>query len=94
MNKAVDIELPEQLTIANLPPLQERFEALVDDRHCDRFVIHAEGVQRADTAGVQLLYAFVVAARERQIALEWDQPSNKLRTAVSILGMGDALGMQ
>ncbi|HMW47866.1 MAG TPA: STAS domain-containing protein [Cellvibrionaceae bacterium] len=55
--------------------------------------MHAGGVTRADTAGIQLLYALVLAARERQIALTWQNPSEKLRTAAQILGMTSHLGI-
>lgn len=92
MANSVEVDLPENLTIANIHPVHEKFEALVDDKANDHITIHAAGVSRADTAGIQLLHSFVVAAKERQISLEWDNPSEKLCSAADILGMKEFLG--
>ena len=92
MANAAEINLPENLTITNIHPVHELLEAMVDDQTHDQIVIHAAAVQRADTAGIQLLYAFAKAAKERQITLDWDQPSAKLISAAEILGMKDSLG--
>lgn len=94
MPSAAEIDLPEHLTIANIHPIHEKFEAVVDDKGHDQIIIRAAQVNRADTAGIQLLYAFVVAAKDRQIKLNWDQPSNKLKDAINLLGMTDAIGLQ
>lgn len=93
MAQTVEYELPENLTVANIHPIHEQFESLVDDQKNDHILLRASAVQRADTAGIQLLYALVVAAKERQIALSWDSPSEKLRTAAHILGMAGHLGI-
>lgn len=93
MSNTVEIDLPENLTVANIHPIHEQLESMVDDQTHDRIVIHASGVNRADTAGVQLLYAFVVAAKDRQITLNWDKPSTKLMDAIKILGMTEAIGI-
>lgn len=92
MAKSVEIELPEQLTIANIHPVHEQLETLVDDRDHDHFIIHAGAVKKADTAGIQLLYAFVVAANERRMTLNWDSPSEDLVAAADLLGMRQHLG--
>ncbi len=92
MASTVSIDLPENLTIANVHPVHEQFEALVDDKTHDHITVRADAVSRADTAGVQLLHALVVAAKDRQIVLEWENPSEKLCAAVNILGMKDLLG--
>lgn len=93
MANTVEIDLPENLTVANIHPIHEQLEAMVDDQSHDQIVIHAGSVNRADTAGIQLLYAFVVAARDRQIVLSWDQPTSKLINAIDILGMTEAIGI-
>ncbi|HRH76615.1 MAG TPA: STAS domain-containing protein [Cellvibrionaceae bacterium] len=93
MAHALDFELPEQLTVGVVQALHEQLETLVDDKKNDHIILHAGGVNRADTAGIQLLYALVLAARERQIALTWQNPSEKLRTAAQILGMTSHLGI-
>ncbi len=93
MASTLNYELPEQLTVANVQALHEQLEHMVDDAKNDRIVLQASGVTRADTAGIQLLYALVLAAKERQIALSWEKPSEKLRIAAQILGMSEHLGI-
>ncbi|RYZ80763.1 MAG: STAS domain-containing protein [Moraxellaceae bacterium] len=93
MAHSLDFELPDQLTVGYVQAIHEQLETLVDDKKNDHIILHAAGVTRADTAGIQLLYALVLAARERRIALTWDNPSEKLRTAAQILGMSDHLGI-
>lgn len=86
-----EIQLPAHLTINKVQALQELLERFAEDGNKDRVVIHAAEVERVDTAGIQLLYAFVREARRRGIALEWDQPSAKLAAAAELLGMRSAL---
>lgn len=86
-----EIQLPAHLTINKVPALQEMLERFAEDSSQDRVVIHAAQVERVDTAGIQLLYAFVREAQRRGIALEWDQPSAKLATAAELLGMRSKL---
>ncbi|MEY4590317.1 MAG: hypothetical protein RL497_2393 [Pseudomonadota bacterium] len=93
MAQSLTFELPEQLTVGYVQSIHEQLETLVDDKQNDHIVLQAAGVARADTAGIQLLYALVLAAKERQIALTWDKPSEKLRTAAQILGMASHLGI-
>lgn len=93
MATTIDIDLPENLTIANIHSLYEELEALVDKQDCDAVVFKASAVQRADTAGIQLLAAFVVATRERQISVTWDDPSDKLCNAADLLGLAKSIGI-
>ncbi|TVZ38589.1 ABC-type transporter Mla MlaB component [Alteromonadaceae bacterium 2753L.S.0a.02] len=93
MAHAVDFNLPENMTIANIHGLHEEFEALVDKQDCDQVNLHGQAVTRADTAGLQLLVAFIQATRERQINVTWDHPSEKLCTAAELLGLSQAIGI-
>ncbi|SMF36437.1 Anti-anti-sigma regulatory factor (antagonist of anti-sigma factor) [Alteromonadaceae bacterium Bs31] len=93
MASTVSFNLPENLTIANIHGLHEDFEALVDKEECDAIVLRADGVQRADTAGLQLIAAFVKASRERQIQVSWDHPSEKLCTVAALLGLEKMIGI-
>lgn len=94
MPGAIEIDLPENFTIANIHPIHEKFEAVVDDQGHDHITIRAAQVSRADTAGAQLLYAFVQAAKDRQIKLTWQEPSAKLKEVLQTLGMTEAVGLQ
>lgn len=93
MADSVNFQLPENLTVANVHGLHEELEALVDQHDHDHIVLLADSVMRADTAGIQLLLAFVRSAKERQIALDWNNPSDKLIAAATVLGLDDALGL-
>ena len=93
MASTVDFRLPESLTIANVHGLHEELEALVNKSECDKVVILGNDVQRADTAGLQLLLAFINATKERQINIDWDSPSEKLCSAAHLLGLDSALGI-
>lgn len=94
MAQISEIQLPAQLTINKVQALQEILEKIADDRNKDRVIIHAADVERVDTAGIQLLYAFVLEARRRGIILEWDHPSAKLASAAELLGMLSALELK
>ena len=93
MASAIDFHLPENLTISNVSGLHEELEAMVNRQDCDKVILQAQDVQRTDTAGIQLLLAFVNASRDRQITVDWDKPSEKLCTAASLLGLDGALGI-
>jgi anti-anti-sigma regulatory factor len=73
-----EFELPENLTIVNIHSIHELFEAAIDDHTHDQLLINAAQVQRADSAGIQLLQALLIAARDRQIQVTWRNPSLKL----------------
>lgn len=94
MAQISEIQLPAQLTINKVQALQEILEKIADDKNKDRVIIHAADVERVDTAGIQLLYAFVQEARRRGIVLEWDNPSAKLASAAELLGMLYALELK
>ena len=93
MSNREEIALPENLTIAKIQAFHETLEAMVDNSSCDEYLMQSNAVSRVDTSGVQLLYAFVLAAHERKIKVTWDEPSDTLMTAVTTLGVKDALGI-
>ncbi|WP_086932495.1 STAS domain-containing protein [Agarilytica rhodophyticola] len=93
MASEVNFQLPENLTIASVQGLHEQLEALVDQQDHDKIIVQANNVQRADTAGLQLLLAFVNSTKDRQIKLDWNQPSEKFVSAAHLLGLEGALGI-
>lgn len=93
MSQFVEFQLPETLTIASVQSLHEQFEALIEDKNLDSLVLKAADVQRIDTSGVQLLYALVLAAQERQITLKWQAPSSALRHSAQVLGLAGLIGI-
>lgn len=94
MSHTVELELPENLTVAHVQALHEQLEALVDDKKNDGIVAHAKDVRRIDTAGLQLLFVAKEAAKERQISWIWDEPSDVLINGARLLGMQSKLEIQ
>ena len=93
MASTLDFKLPENLTIANVQHLHEVLEDIIDRKECDSIVLQAESVERADTAGLQLMLAFVNASKNEHLTLSWKSPSEKLCSAASMLGLEEALGI-
>ncbi len=93
MASKVDFNLPENLTISKVQQLHEEMEVLLGKKDCDKVVLKANKVQRADTAGLQLLLAFVNATKEGHIDLNWSKPSDNLCEAARVLGLDTALGL-
>jgi anti-anti-sigma regulatory factor len=93
MASKLDYKLPENLTIANVNSVHEELEALMGKQECDEIVLKADKVKRADTAGLQLILAFVNAAHASHIELVWNKPSQDLCDAATILGLASALGL-
>ncbi|PCK06343.1 MAG: hypothetical protein COA42_17325 [Alteromonadaceae bacterium] len=93
MTSTVDFHLPENLTIVNVQGLHDQLEALADEPGCDTVVLQGHDVARADTAGIQLLLAFVLSLKERDMKVDWNEPSDKLCATADILGVGGALGI-
>lgn len=94
MVAAAILELPDNLTIANVLPIHNQFEALVENSTNGRIIIRAAAVARADNAGIQLLHAFVIEAQDKEITLDWESPSEKLCLAADILGMKGLFDVQ
>lgn len=55
-------------------------------------VLDASGVQRIDTAALQLIAAFCRAARDAGLPVQWRDASPVLRDAAALLGLEEALG--
>lgn len=88
---AVKMTLPDSLTVAQANSLHDEFENLLSKENIEELVVHADKVNRADTAGLQLMLAVVNATKERQIGLTWDKPSEKLVEVANTLGLNEAL---
>jgi len=56
-------------------------------------ILEADAVERADTAGLQLLSAFVQDARAKEIDVIWDRPSEALCCSAKTIGLNNLLGL-
>jgi anti-anti-sigma regulatory factor len=55
-------------------------------------VFHAGRLERIDAAAMQVLASFCRTARQRRLALRWQEPSVSLREAVNLLGLESDFG--
>lgn len=88
MNSALVLSSPTIRTIHSLQA--ELAERLDESGHVQ---IDGTSVDRVDTAGLQLLAAFVRDLHAEMRAVEWVGCSDSLRKAASAMGLATALGL-
>jgi anti-anti-sigma regulatory factor len=93
MSQAVEVVLPEQLTIQQVQRLHEQFERVLQDRDNDILVAQADNISRVDAAGLQLLWVAKREAQECNIKWEWRSPSLALVEGARLLGMTQVLSL-
>ncbi len=87
--KKTTVNLGAALDIANASALKGRLQnALAKDMSV---LLIADKVEKADTAGLQLIYAFINAVQAKGYNVSWQKPSDKLIQASEILGLADEL---
>ncbi len=79
------------LDISRAGEIRNELRALLEDGK--KIQLDAERVQRADTAVLQLLCAFIRDARAHAVEVEWVATSPALLTAVGLLGLEGELGL-
>jgi len=84
-------DLPDNLTIANAEALHEELESLANGSV--DVVLNASAVSRADTAGLQILYAFQQALKSHNAKLSWSAPSSVLIETAEQLGLKQHLAL-
>lgn len=83
--------MPEQ-TIRDIDTLHAELLAGLDAKAGVRLAA-AELVQ-VDTATVQLLCAFMLESRQREVEVEWDTPSETLLLTARLLGVSEVLALE
>lgn len=91
MTKAALVTLPEKLKIAGAHSLHDEFENLIQKNNSEMFTLDAGAVSAVDTAGIQLVVAFVKALKERHLNVTWKGASPCFSDAVKSLGLQSAL---
>ena len=89
MNEIAVMNLGVNLTIAQASDLHEKFLKIFHDPH--EVIFDASEVERADTAGMQCLYAFKKSVEAENVKIEWEDPSDALINAARLLGMVEYL---
>lgn len=85
--------LPAELTAAVVHALHRQFEQFLQTPGLTAIKFEASQIRRADTAGLQLLHAFVRAADERGLSWELVDVSPVLVRSAKLLGLDAALAI-
>ena len=88
---SINIELDPVITIAEAQSLHEQLQGYLD-RGGD-LSVDASGVHMVDTAGLQLLLAFVLELKNQNRAIIWRSYSPAFKETVELLGLAELLGL-
>ena len=91
MSKITTVSLGNALDIMHVANIKERLLASLKKK--SRIVLIADKVEKVDTAGLQLIYAFKLEVETHNKHLAWQKPSTILKNACHSLGMSEALNI-
>lgn len=91
MANSVTVDLPDNLTIATVEALHEQLDPFA--MGSQDVVLNGAHVERADTAGLQTLYAFHQALKAHSAQLTWSAASEVLLEAADNLGLKEHLAL-
>ena len=89
MSDKTTVSLGSALDIMHASGLKERLAAALEKK--SHIVLISDKVERADTAGLQLIYAFKQEVAAQNKEMSWQKPSDNLLAACEVLGMSEAL---
>lgn len=81
------LTLPEDLRIQTVTGLKDTWSAMEDVKEID-----GTGVVEVDTAGLQLLLAFVNERAVNGVLVKWTGLSDKMKGVIEQLGMNEVFG--
>lgn len=84
------LTLPETLTIQTVQTEYENMAAQLSELN-DRITLQASQVGNIDSAGLQLLLAFISKIQRDGKSFEWESPSDALLKSADNLGLTDQL---
>lgn len=85
------VDLPENLTIAHAELLHEQLDAYTSESA--GVILNAAAVVRADTAGLQLIYAFIQVLQQHGAPCRWVGVPPLLLDAAAGLGLREQLNL-
>ncbi len=91
MSDKTTVSLGSALDIMHANGLKERLNNAMQKK--SHIVLISDKVERADTAGLQLIYAFKLAVESKNKSLSWQKPTDALVKASEMLGMREALAL-
>lgn len=83
------LKLPEDLRIQQVTELKTQWTALEGINE-----INGDDVMEVDTAGLQLLLAFVNESAVNGVLIKWSGVSEKMATVIDQLGMNEVFGQE
>ena len=86
---ATEIQCNESLDISMAASLHRTLKEALESGVA--VTLRADKVERADTAALQVLVAFMRAARARGITVFWNEPSAAVRRSAQLLGLAHEL---
>ncbi|NIB43212.1 STAS domain-containing protein [Pseudomaricurvus alkylphenolicus] len=91
MTAVKTVDLPDNLTIANAESLHHDLEPLTNGT--EDVILNGADVQRADTAGLQLIYVFIQTLQKSSASVSWSGASTALLDASEQLGLKSHLAL-
>ena len=87
--KKTSVSLGTALDIVHVAALKKRLATALDKAL--PVVLVAEKVEKADTAGLQLIYAFIQKVNQKGFQVSWQKPTDSLLQTSEILGLSEVL---
>ena len=89
--KKTTVSLGTALDIVNASSLKARLENALAKNLSVTLV--GDKVERADTAGLQLIYSFIKKVEQQGCKVTWQKPSDNLIQSSEVLGMSEQLSL-
>ena len=92
MSQKTTVSLGAALDIMHASSLKERLQTALQKK--SHIVLISDKVERADTAGLQLIYAFKQEIHKQGKQMSWQKPSEVLLKASKTLGLSSYLELE
>lgn len=86
------IQVPQELGMPNVDGFKEELSKFLAS-DAGEYTLDASEVTRIDTAGIQLLLAFVRELEHQARAVHWHEPSPVILNAAHTLAVSQAMGL-
>ena len=91
MTTAVQIECPKYLNITMADAFYNQLKSLLERQVS--VVLDATEVEKVDSSGLQMIYAFSQALTQQGGVMSWKRPPHTLVAQAQLIGIAAALGL-
>lgn len=91
MSKKTTVSLGNALDIMNVSGLKARLSSAMEKKLT--VVLIADKIDKVDTAGIQLIYAFIKKIEQQDNTVVWQKPSDTLLQISETIGMREHLNL-